>query len=69
MRTPFGPQAPNRMRTWRCSPRPLAVTVFAKFFLTEPVAADGTIHAELVGFVEPGTVSNNVARDIVQLYR
>jgi Flp pilus assembly protein TadG len=48
---------------------PLAVTVFAKFFLTEPVAADGTIHAELVGFVEPGTVSNTVARDIVQLYR
>jgi hypothetical protein len=48
---------------------PLRVTVFGKFFLTEPVATDGTIHAELVGFVEPGTVSNSVAHDIVQLYR
>ena len=48
---------------------PLPVTAFAKFFLTEPVAADGTIHAELVEFVEPGTAPNSVARDIVQLYR
>jgi hypothetical protein len=48
---------------------PLPVTAFGKFFLTEPVAADGTIYAELIAFVEPGTVSNSVARDIVQLYR
>jgi Flp pilus assembly protein TadG len=48
---------------------PLPVAAFGKFFLTEPVAADGTIHAELIGSVEPGSVSNSVARDIVQLYR
>lgn len=48
---------------------PLPVLAFAKFFLTEPVAADGTIYAEITGLVEPGTVGNEVARDLVQLYR
>ena len=48
---------------------PLPVTTFAKFFLTEPVAADGTIYAELSGLVQPGSVSTDVARDIVQIYR
>ena len=48
---------------------PLPVVAFGKFFITEPVASDGTIFTELVGTVEPGTVSNNVAHDLVQLYR
>ena len=53
---------------------PLPVLAFGKFFITEPIprspAPDaGTIYSELVGLVEPGTVSNSVAHDIVQLYR
>lgn len=48
---------------------PLPVLAFGKFFLTEPVTADGTIHAEITGLVEPGSSSDSVARDIVQLYR
>ncbi len=48
---------------------PLPVLTFASFFLTEPVTSDGTIHAELTGLVEPGSVSSSVARDIVQLFR
>ena len=50
---------------------PVPVTAFAKMFLTEPVSngPDQDIYAELVGVVEPGTVGNEVARDIVQLYR
>ena len=53
---------------------PLPVLVFGKFFITEPVPNPpdpeaGAIFSELVGVIEPGTVSNDVARDIVQLYR
>jgi len=47
---------------------PLPVTVFGRFFITEPVQG-GDIFAELFGFVEPGSVATSVARDIVQLYR
>jgi Flp pilus assembly protein TadG len=44
---------------------------FAKFFMTEPVGenSDHSIFVELIGLIEPGTVANDVARDIVQLYR
>ena len=50
---------------------PVPVAAFAKMFLTRPVdnGPDQDIHAELVGVVEPGSTSNDVARDIVQLYR
>lgn len=53
---------------------PFPVVAFGKFFLTEPISNPptpdaGTIFAELVGLAEPGSVSNEVARDIVQLYR
>ena len=50
---------------------PVPVTAFAKLFLTKPVSQgpDQDIYAELVGIVEPGTVGNEVARDLVQLYR
>jgi hypothetical protein len=53
---------------------PLQVAAFGKFFLTEPIpnppAADaGTIFAELIDLSEPGSVSNEVSHDIVQLYR
>lgn len=53
---------------------PLPVMAFGKFFVTEPISnppdADaGTIFAELIGLSEPGSVSNEVAHDIVQLYR
>lgn len=50
---------------------PVPVAAFAKMFLTRPVdnGPDQDIYAELVGVVEPGSTSNDVARDIVQLYR
>ncbi len=50
---------------------PVPVVAFAKFFLTEPVpgSGDNNIYVELIGVVEPGTVANDVARDLVQLYR
>ena len=50
---------------------PVPVVAFAKFFLTEPIpgSGDNSIFVELVGVVEPGSVSNEVARDLVQLYR
>jgi hypothetical protein len=50
---------------------PVPVTAFVKMFLTRPVnqGPDQDIYAEMVGVIEPGTVSNSVARDIVQLYR
>jgi hypothetical protein len=53
---------------------PLPVLAFGKFFITEPIANPpnpdaGTIYSELVELIEPGTVANDVARDIVQLYR
>jgi len=47
---------------------PVPVTAFVKMFLTKPVEND-EISAEIVELIEPGTVSNEVARDIVQLYR
>jgi Flp pilus assembly protein TadG len=47
---------------------PLAATAFGKFFITEPVTG-GDIYSEMFGLVEPGAVSSDVARDIVQLYR
>ncbi len=50
---------------------PVPVTAFVKMFLTKPVSQgpDQDIYAELVDVVEPGTVSNEIARDLVQLYR
>ena len=46
-----------------------AVKAFAKFFLTEPVGADGIIYAEMIDLVEPGNSSKDIVRDQVQLYR
>jgi hypothetical protein len=54
----------------------LPVTVFARFFLTEPVSgdknnanvADGDVWAEMVDIETPGK-ADSIARDIVQLYR
>lgn len=50
---------------------PVPVTAFVRMFLTRPVSQgpDQDIYGELVDVVEPGSVSNQVARDIVQLYR
>ncbi len=53
---------------------PFPVLAFGKFFLTEPIANPpdpdaGTIFAELVDLAEPGSVSNEVSHDIVQIYR
>ncbi len=53
---------------------PWPVLAFGKFFLTQPISKSpdpdaGTIFAELIGLAEPGSVSNEVAHDIVQLYR
>ena len=50
---------------------PVPVTAFVKMFLTRPVSQgpDQDIYGELVDVVEPGTVSNDVAHDLVQLYR
>ena len=53
---------------------PFQVAAFGRFFLTEPVASppspdSGTIFAELIGLSEPGSVSNEVSHDIVQLCR
>jgi len=47
---------------------PFLVRAFGKFFITEPVTG-GDIYSEVFGLVEPGSVANDVARDIVQLYR
>jgi len=49
----------------------LPVVAYGRFFLTEPVDKnDGTIWAELVEVLEPGTPSGKqVIRDTVQLYR
>ena len=53
---------------------PWPVMAFGKFFLTQSISSPpdpdaGTIFSELIGLAEPGSVSNDVARDIVQLYR
>jgi hypothetical protein len=47
------------------------VESYAKFFLTEPMdKQDGTIWAEMVSLVEPGTAAaRNIIRDSVQLQR
>lgn len=49
----------------------IPVTAYAKFFLTEPMNKnEGSIWAELVEIVEPGTAAaRNIIRDTVQLYR
>lgn len=49
----------------------IPVTAYARFFLTEPMDKhDGTIWAEMIGLVEPGTAdARNIIRDSVQLYR
>jgi hypothetical protein len=49
----------------------IPVTGYARFFLTEPMDKnDGTIWAEMVELLEPGTPgARNVIRDTVQLYR
>jgi hypothetical protein len=47
---------------------PFLVRAFGKFFITEPVTG-GDIYSEVFGLVEPGSVANDIARDIVQLYR
>ena len=49
----------------------LPVTAFGSFFMTQPVGADDTLHAELVditGMYGTGTLTN-FARDEAQLYR
>jgi hypothetical protein len=56
------------------STEPLPVIAFGKFFLTEPIPSSpdpdaGTIFSELFSIIEPGSVSKEVARDLVQLYR
>jgi Flp pilus assembly protein TadG len=53
---------------------PYPVLAYGKFFITEPVplssAPDaGTIYSELIGLAGPGTDSNKIVRDIVQLVR
>ena len=50
------------------------VLAYGKFFITEPVpqspAPDaGTIYSEMIGVTEPGTDSDAIVRDVVQLYR
>jgi Flp pilus assembly protein TadG len=49
----------------------IPVTAYARFFLTEPMdKLDGTIWAEMVDLVEPGTAAaRNIIRDSVQLHR
>jgi Flp pilus assembly protein TadG len=49
----------------------IPVVAYAKFFMTEPMDKnDGTIWAEMVELVEPGTLTaRNYIRDSVQLYR
>jgi hypothetical protein len=49
----------------------IPVEAYAKFFLTEPMdKQDGTIWAEMVSLVEPGTAAaRNIIRDSVQLQR
>jgi hypothetical protein len=49
----------------------IPVEAYAKFFLTEPMDKhDGTIWAEMVEVVEPGTAAaRNILRDTVQLVR
>ena len=49
----------------------IPVEAYAKFFLTEPMDKnDGTIWAEMIELVEPGTAAaRNIIRDSVQLYR
>lgn len=52
------------------SGKPVPVEAFVKVFLTRPVKPpEDDIVGEIVDIVEPGTVSNEVARDLVQLYR
>jgi hypothetical protein len=49
----------------------IPVEAYAKFFLTEPMdKQDGTIWAEMIQIVEPGTAAaRNIIRDSVQLVR
>ncbi|PSC03759.1 hypothetical protein SLNSH_17615 [Alsobacter soli] len=49
----------------------IPVTAYGRFFLTEPMDKnDGTIWAEMVELVEPGTASaRGIIRDSVELYR
>jgi len=49
----------------------IPVEAYAKFFLTEPMDKnDGTIWAEMIQVVEPGTAAaRNIIRDSVQLMR
>lgn len=49
---------------------PVPVAAFVKLFLTKPVTTpEQEISGEIVELIEPGTASNKVVRDMVQLYR